>query len=93
MQFTSYKYIFQSPKHTKYLSSLTFPSLNTYVLCIPLPLPLHNFYIYICSLLISLKTIKHSICDGNFFSYPYMFVLISTIKDTSLSLSLILISL
>ena len=81
MQFTSYKYIFQSPKHTKYLSSLTFPSLNTYVLCIPLPLPLHNFYIYICSLLISLKTIKHSICDGNFFN-------ISTIKGLSLSLSL-----
>ena len=52
------------------------------------PLPLHKFYIYICSVLISLKTNKHSICDGNFFNYHYMFVLISTIKGTSLSLSL-----
>ena len=77
MQLTSYKYIFQLPKHTKSLSlPQHFPSLNTYVLYIHFSLPLHIYiYIYICSLLISLKTNKYSICDGNFFNYHYIFVI------------------
>ena len=84
MQLTSYKYIFQLPKHTKSLPlPQPFPSLNTYVLYIHFSLPLHTrarahththiFYIYICSLLISLKANKYSICDGNFSNYHYIF--------------------
>ena len=90
MQLTSYKYIFQLPKHTKSLPPPQhFPSLYTYVLYIHFPLPLHTharahthththiyiFYIYICSLLISLKTNEYSICDENFFNYHYIFVI------------------
>ena len=84
MQLTSYKYIFQLPKHTKSLPPPQhFPSLDTYVLYIHFSLPLHThththiyiFYIYICSLFISLKTNEYSICDGNFFNYHYIFVI------------------
>ena len=43
MQLTSYKYIFQLPKHTKSLPPPQhFPSLDTYVLYIHFSLPLHT---------------------------------------------------
>ena len=48
MQFTSYKYIFQLPKHTKSLPFLQpFPYLNAYVLYILFSLLLNIFFIFI----------------------------------------------
>ena len=61
MQLTSYKYIFQLPKHTKSLPPPQhFPSLDTYVLYIHFSLPLHThthiftYFIFIYVLFLSL---------------------------------------
>ena len=89
MQLTSYKYIFQLPKHTRsFPLSQPFLSLNTYVSYIPFSVPLHIFHIYICSLFISLKTNKLSIFDVKFLIITTCLFFISSIKGISLSLSL-----
>ena len=90
-----YIYIYNLPiidtyfNHQNIQDIFLFPNLSPpSILTLPQPFSiLTYFHIYICSLFISLKTNKLSICDGkDFFITTYLF-LISTIKGTSPSLS------